>query len=80
MPRPMILLNSRSGAAVIIVFSGADLALDPVSRDRRSHSSAPTGRFVPHPRSSIIETVARGSRRPQLGSSAAVKLALLPQR
>ena len=39
---PSILPSSRSRAAVAIVFSGPDLALDPANRVRRSHCSPPS--------------------------------------
>ena len=65
MPRPPILLDSRSRAAVAIVFSEPDLALDPANCVRRSHCSVLPDRFVPHPRSSSVETFLR---RPELSA------------
>ena len=44
-----------------------------------ARSATHPGRFVPRPRSSFVETAVRGDWRPRLGSSAAVRLTLVPR-
>ena len=64
--KAFILLDSRSRAAVAIVFSGPDLALEPANRVRHSHCSAPPDNGVPRPRPSFVKTLVRDDRSPRL--------------